>query len=290
MTVYALKHPDGRWLYRLPTPQDLRSASLTEMLADGQPMTLLRKNDSWWAADHEATRLVAIYQPSAKRTGFRLTKTDALSVRYPAEISIDDWEERTDHGEDLWELYTSILEDQPAVEHVYDGPVVVLEGREPPAPDEPQWQADLPHDLTARDEYRHLFPGKIPGLRSHLYEVIKAMPRVQYCFDGYQGKPGLHITLRVPFDQPKTRWQANLGRNGKELKSGRNVPVYATRHLVLPVPAAVSADTYEQALEEWDRQVEFWLSVVNDAKVAACSACDGTGHAPDGSEKYEKSH
>ena len=289
MTVYALKHPDGRWLYHLPTPEAFGTpgfashAQVTGMYADGQPMTKLHSD--WWATDHEATRLTATAQPAAKTVGYRLTDPNAESVRYPATLTVEEWNERRD-SETLWELYTNIHEEQEPLKHVYGGPIMVLEGREPPRPDEPQWIANLPQALTGRPEYRHLFPGRIPGLRKHLHQTIKDMPGIRHCFDGYDNYFGLHVVINVPFDQPQARWVADIGRRGQKLKSGRNVPVMATRTLNLPVPADVSAPTYAEALRTWDQQVEFWLSVVNDATVTACSACGGTGHVPHGSEKF----
>jgi hypothetical protein len=292
VTVYALKHPDGRWIYHLPKPANfktpgnqLRITELTGVFADGQPMTQL--HGDWWATDHEASRLTATAQPGAKTVGYRLSDPSAESVRYPATLTVEQWQERREVDEGVWQLYTNVHEDQEPLEHVYEGPIMVLEGREPPTPDEPQWIAELPHALTSRPEYRHLFPGRIPGLRKHLHEVIKAMPGIRHCFDGYDGFTGLHVVINVPFDKPQTRWQADLSRRtGKPLKTGRNVQVTATRNLNLPVPADVHAPSYEQALKAWGEQVEFWLSVVQDAKVVACSACGGTGHVADGSEKF----
>lgn len=292
MTVYALKHPDGRWLYHLPTPDAFGTpgfgsrATVTGVYADGQPMEKLHGN--WWATDHEATRLTATAQPSPKTTGYRLTDPSAESVRYPANLTVEEWKERADReGETLWTLYTNVLEDQPALEHVYDGPVMVLEGREPPGPDERQWIAQLPHALTERPEYTHLFPGRIPGLRKHLHNVIKGMPGIRHCFDGYDGFTGLHVVVEVDFDKPQTRWVADISRRtSKPLKTGRHVRETVTRPLNLPVPADVHADTYEAALAAWNEQVEFWLGVVREAGVKACSACRGTGHVQDGSEKY----
>lgn len=292
MTVYALKHPDGRWLYHLPKPSTFGTpgfgsrAEVTGVFADGQPMEQLHSD--WWATDHEAIRLTATAQPAAKTTGYRLTDPAAESARFPATLTVEEWAERSDQESDtLWTLYTNVHEEQPPLEHVYDGPVRVLEGREPPAPGEPQWIADLPHLLTGRSEYRHLFPGKIPGLRKHLHEAIKGMPNIRHCFDGYDGFTGLHVVVEVPFDQPQTRWVADLSRRtGKPLKTGRNVRATVTRTLNLPVPADVHANNYEAALAAWDEQVEFWLSVVRDAQVKACSACGGTGHVQHGSEKY----
>jgi hypothetical protein len=293
VTVYALTTNDGRWLYHLPKPDtfktpgnQLRINEITGMFADGQPMEKL--HGDWWATDHEATRLTATAQPGAKTVGYRLTDPTAESVRYPATLTVEEWNERPDReGDTLWMLYTNVHEEQPALEHVYEGPVMVLEGREPPGPDERQWIAELPRVLTERPEYRHLFPGRIPGLRKHLHQAIKDMPGIRHCFDGYNGFTGLHVVVEVPFDKPLTRWVADLSRRTrKPLKTGRHVRETVTRDLNLPVPADVHAATYEEALRVWEEQVAFWLSVVDSAKVVACSACHGTGHVVDGSEKY----
>jgi hypothetical protein len=166
---------------------------------------------------------------------------------------------------------------------------MVLEGREPPAADELPWQADLPHVLGSRPEYLHLFPGRITGFRDHVQAAIKKMPGVQYCFDNYDNYTGLTVTVRVPFEKPKTRWQADLSRRtSKPLKSGRNVPELVSRTLRLPVPASISAPNYAMAVDDWHEQVEFWLSIVRNASVAACNTCNGTGHVNHGSEQYSR--
>jgi len=253
VTVYALKHPDGRWLYHLPKPDafktpgnQLRINEITGVLADGQPMEKL--HGDWWATDHEATRLTMTAQPAPKTTGYQLTDPDTESVKYPATLTPDQYLDLSDDYEDLWRLYTAVREDQPVVEHVYDGPVMVLEGREPPTPDEPQWVAQLPHALTERREYMHLFPGHIPGLDDHLMRVFKGMQYVDFVGSNFQGRPGVHVSLKVPYDQPRTEWRANTGRNGKPLKSGYHVQVTVNRRITLPIPSRVAGDTYEQAL------------------------------------------
>ncbi|MGP3737976.1 hypothetical protein ACTWJ9_33235 (plasmid) [Streptomyces sp. GDS52] len=288
MTVYALKHPDGRWLYHLPKPDTFRYATDFAVFADGQPMTAL--HGDWWATDREATRLTATAQPRPKTTGYRLKDSSVESVRYPATLTVEQFNDRVDDDEDsLWSFYTSVAEEQPPLEHVYDGPVMVLEGREPPAPNEPQWVAQLPHVLTERPEYRHLFPGHIPGLLSHLMRVFKGMPRVEHVFHNFQDRPGVYVSVRVPYDEPRTEWRAYTGRKGQPLKSGRNVHVTVSRSLTLPIPDRVAADTYDQALALWEQQVEHWTGVVEAASVAACSHCDGKGYVVDGSKNYPHS-
>lgn len=287
MTVYALKHPDGRWLYHLPKPKDF-PFTVSGVFADGQPMEKL--HGDWWATGQEAVRLTITGQPSPKTVGYRLTDPTAESVRYPATLTVDEWAERRGHdAETLWTLYANVTEDQPLLEHVYDGPVMVLEGREPPGPGEPQWIANLPHALVERPEYKHLFPGRIPGLRDYLHRVIERTPRVKYCFNGYQGYTGLHILISVPYDEPRTEFRRDTSkRTGKPLKTGRTVPVTVERRIQLPVPTDVHADTYEQALAAWEEQTAYWVRQVEEASVAACSHCDGKGYVPHGSEQYTR--
>lgn len=287
---YALRHPDGRWLYYLPDPE--RSpGTRTGLFADGEPMNrlvpLADSKGHWYVSDRHAERITAIYQPQPRTVGYSLTDQSALSERYPAELSVEEWNERSSSRDEYWQLYDRVTEDLPQVEHVYEGPFMPLEGRQPPAPDEPQWRAELPHELTQRPEYRHLFPGHIPDLRLHVAALIKAMPRVQYCFVDYQGKPGVHVTVKVPFDQPKTTFVPNTDRRNRPLKSGRTVQVMVDRHLDLPVPAGVYGPNYETAFADWHQQVEFWANAVTEASVAACSACNGKGYVAHGALEHQ---
>ncbi|MER5302213.1 hypothetical protein ABT039_22520 [Streptomyces lasiicapitis] len=285
---YALQLPDGRrWAYYLPDPER-PPGTRTGLFADGDPLHRLEPladpKGFWYVGDRHAERITATYQPQPKTVGYRLADQSALSERYPATLTVGQWDERAGAGhEEYWELYERVTEDQPEVQHVYEGPFRPLEGRQPPSLDEPQWRADLPHELTQRPEYRHLFPGHIPGLKQHLAELIKEMPRVHCCFVDYHGISGIHVVIRVPFDEHRTRFVPNVGRNNRPLKSGRTVPVLVDRRLDLPVPEAMPGDTYAAALVEWEHQVTFWLRQVEDAAVDACSACEGKGYiAPEG--------
>lgn len=288
---YALHLPDGRWAYYLPEP-DGRPGLRSGIFADGEPMNrlvpLVDAKGHWYVSDRHAERITAVYQPSPRTIGYKLSDPKALSERYPAELTVEEWNDRSGRHEEYWALYDRVTEDLEPVEHVYDGPFMPLEGRQPPAPDEPQWRAALPHELTQREEYRHLFPGHIPGLKDHLAILIKAMPRVQYCFVDYQNTKGIHVTVKVPFDQPRTTFVHNTNRHGRKLKSGRTVQIMVDRSVDLPVPAAVYGDNYDAALAEWQQQVEYWLNQVTEASVAACSACDGKGYVAHGALEHTR--
>lgn len=289
MTIYALKHPDGRHIYNLPLPSKktgFGAPRIVSLTADTQEMTHLRGD--WWTAPNAATRFTATFQPKEVVTGYALDDPSAESSRYPATLTPEERRDRPD-GEDeiLWQLYSPTLTKIPGETHTWDGPVVYMEGREPPQGDEPQWIADLPHQLADRPEYLHLFPGRIPGLREHVYQILDRRPGILHCFKNYNGNSGIHVAIEVGYDKPRTRWLRNISRRtGKPLKTGKNVPEKVTRRIDLPVPTQVTGENYEQALTEWNRQVEFWIEVVDSATVKACSACNGTGHVNDGIEGY----
>ncbi|MFD6541195.1 hypothetical protein [Streptomyces goshikiensis] len=288
---YALNLPDGRWAYYLPEPQP-RPGLRDGLFADGVPMhrlvPLVDPKGNWYVADHLAEQITATYQPSAKTLHYDLKDRTALSQRYPEQLSVEEWSERSEEDEEYYKLYTRVTEDLPPVEYVYEGPYMPLVGREPPHYNaEPPWRGELPHELTQYPEYRHLFPGHIPGLRKAVAERLKEMVRAQYVFVDYDGFPGVYVSLRVPFDEPRTRFVADTGRNGRPKKSGRTVQTLVDRRLQLPVPSAVYGPNYETALAEWETQIAFWVDQVTQASVAACSACGGHGFVPHGALEHQ---
>ncbi|MFI8932598.1 hypothetical protein ACIG3E_33660 [Streptomyces sp. NPDC053474] len=282
---YAVRHPDGRWLYYLPMAPQFRHCTRTAVLADDKPMQPLNEGrDNWWVTDRQATRLTAVYRPRPKTVGYRLTDPSARSERFPEHLSPEEMRQARLSGGRLDaydELYEALHEEQEDQEHTYEGRTVVLTGGEPPVDGLP-WVANLPDSLVQHPEYRHCFPGYIPGLRSHLTSLIKPMSHVTSCLNGRSEKPeGLHVTISVPFDKPVSRWRPNLGSRGQALKSGRDVPVLATHEMYLPVSDRVSGPDYHTALTEWHAQVAFWTDLVRSASVRACNTCQGTGHVLD---------
>lgn len=289
---YAIHHPDGRWLYFLPRPGgEYHDSQRTAVLADGKPMTKLdlghHHTVSWWATDHQAGEITAVYTTNPTVTGYTLNDGTMLCERFPATLTVDEWRSRTDDDEDRdltthYRYYSAVTEPRPDRTYTYPGPFAILDGCEPPHADGPGWVAELPSTLTERPEYAHCFPGYIPELDSHLTKIIKAMRHVQYCFTSKPGEaPGLRITVNVPFEQPVTKWTPDIGRGGRELKSGRKVQQTVSRSFVLAVPSRVHAATYAEALREWDEQVEHWTGIVRAAGARACNACMGHGHVID---------
>lgn len=283
---YALHH-GGTWFYYLGG-----DALGCEALADGTPMTSLGQDHraGWWAADHEAAA-ITLRKPRRPLTlSYRLRDRSALSQRYPAELSLEDWELRTS-GEDgadraaLYHLYESVTEDQDPEVTEAKGPWLRLDG-EPPPDDGHSWTATLPSALGNRREYLHLFPGYMPGFRGHMTEAIKALPLVRYVLDATRGNQvyGLRVTLEVPFDKPVTDYQParNLDGTVSRSRKGRTVQVMATRKLELAVPYRIDGTDRASAAAEWDRRKAGLLAAIEAASVTACSACEGRGYVETG--------
>ncbi|WP_329368857.1 hypothetical protein OG896_24895 [Streptomyces sp. NBC_00669] len=287
---YAVQHPDGRYLYHLTGTNQWGFNK--EILADGQPMTRLGSS-SWWSTDHEAERITLITPGRPTVTGYELRDTDALSVRYPATLTPDEWNDRladadsTDVEMTLHRLYHAVTTDTDPVETHDDGPFTVIGAGELPAADGPTWTVNLIDQITQRPEYARLFPGRLDGLRQHLMDVIKRMPRVQHVLNDFQSRPGVYVSLRVPFEQPEAVWRPDISnRTGKTLKTGRHHQVLVDHTLTLPIPYSIGADNYETARAEWDRQVEYWTGVVAAANVVACNHCGGSGYLGDSPDQY----
>lgn len=281
MTVYGLKHPDGRWLYRLePRRNNGWGSTLLTVEADGAPMTQLKEASYWWITDHEAAEIAAVYRVSPKLTHWELINPERdQSGRYPATLTREEFQTHEDYDQDdiLHRLYRAVNEAVPDERHVYEGPYVTLEGREPPGPGEPVWVVDLPHALGDRPEYHHLFPGRINGLKAHLVTVFKRMPYVDYVSDKWDGKPGIHVSFKLPYEEPETHWVRDTTPGGRPRKTGRYVPTTVNRRVQLPISDAVTGSNYAEALAVWNETVTYWTNQVREAAVTACNQCRGTG-------------
>lgn len=294
MSIYCIAHPDGRYLYSVSTGAARSSWGpanrlLYGKLADGTTVATNHLRDTWYASENELASIVVETARPNETIGYKLNDSSALSVRFPEKLSPEEFQTRCDEDDELfYSMYDRITQSVAPTRETFEGPWPVMEGREPPNPGEPRWIAKLPYELSQRPEYLHLFPGSIPGLKEHLHEVVKGLPRVEHCFDGYKNYTGLHVTVMVPYNPGMTNWVRYTGSSGKPLKRGRNVTQHKRRVLQLPVPDRVTGENYEDALRKWDEQVQYWVGVVEDASVTACGHCMGDGFINEGSTKYEE--
>lgn len=283
LKVYGLSHPDGRWFYRLPNlPRDFAwDKTVKAIEADGAPMAQHESKKGWWITDHKAERIAIVFSKRPRTARWELVDETAQSVRYPAELSPQEFQDHPDydsHDEVLYRLYRSVNEVQPDETYTYEGPYIVLEGREPPGPDEPAWHPDVLNDLSNTWEYQHLFPGRITGMRDILMNRFKDMPHVEHVFANFQHKPGVYVSMRLPYEEPVTEWKPDRSRRtGKPLKTGKRVPVRVARSMRLPIQDAVHGDNYAHALAQWNELLEYWTGQVRDAAALACNHCGGEG-------------
>jgi hypothetical protein len=283
-------HADGAFLYYLDRddfgPRSGRIQDV-ELRADDTPMTRVEAQNykgGWYAADHRATEILV--QDPAKKipVSYTLKDPEMASAKYPLTITPEQWQEMAG-DENRWQ-YDAVNREEPAqwVPLAVDaGDWALIEGTPPPkAVDESRpWVPDLLPGLMERAEYHHVMPGHIPGLAAYIGRRLRnAVGQFAVSYDHTGRQPGVTVDLAVPFERPVTHWQANTGRNGQRLKSGKTVQSTVQRRLRLPVPAEVVSSTYAQALAAWDEAVEFWLGVVQTsagAGVKTCNHCEGHG-------------
>ncbi|MFE9099796.1 hypothetical protein [Actinomadura geliboluensis] len=284
-------HDNGVWMYYLggDIPTVFGGAQIVPD-ADGQPMTALQQH-GWWATDHEAA-VITIRRPVPPKTiGYRLDDPAAASVKYPLDLSVEEWQHRAADDEDrLWDLYHTVSEPQPDEIVTVDGPWLPLDGTPPPPDDDRHWVANLPHALRTRDEYRHLFPGYMPGFRDHIKRLAERHRYRQHVFTSHQGRQGLTVILQVPFDQPVTEYRPARNRDGSVSKSrnGSTVTVYARRELLLDPPDRVPGENRADAAARWDELTAVYQDLLDSASVAACSHCRGHGYVPHGAEEVSR--
>lgn len=283
-------HHDGQYLYYLDKAHfDHRDGRIetVELRADDTPMTRLQARNykgGWFAADHRATQILVQDPPKQIPVAYTLKDPAMASAKYPLTITPEQW--RAMAGDDnRWQYEAENREEPEAwVPLAIDtGDWILIEGTAPPKVEDEKrpWVPNLVAGLVERPEYHHVMPGYIPGLAAHIGARLRnslGMFRVSYDANGHAA--GVRVTLQVPFERSVTHWQANTGRNGQRLKSGKNVQTTVSREMHLPIPATMPGENYAAALTAWDEAVEFWLDVVKTsagAGVKACNHCAGHG-------------
>ncbi|TDD31679.1 hypothetical protein E1287_25805 [Actinomadura sp. KC06] len=256
--------------------------------ADGQPMSRLSA-PGWWATNHEATTITVRKPVPAKTIGYRLTDPMTASERFPNTLTLAEWESRSPNDVE-WELYTAVTEPQPDEVITIDGPWLRLDGTPPPTDDDRTWVPRLPDALRNRPEYYHLFPGELVGFRDHIKQLAQAHRYKQFVFLDHKGKPGVYVSLQVPFDQPITEYRPALNRDGSgsRPRKGKTVTVTARRELVLDVPHRIAGANRAEAAARWDELTAHYQALLDEASVAACSHCRGHGYVPQRAEETSR--
>lgn len=275
---------DDLWMYYLG---DIRGQSTP--LADNKPMTKLR--DGWWAADREAAQITISTKLYPTIIGYKLTDPAAESPMFPAALTPDEYEARSEGEGFLSNLYDRVTEDRPDQIVPVNGPWIGLTAPLPPAGDERVWVPQLGPALRNRPEFHHLLPGYLDGFKEHVKRLAEAHPYREYVFLDYQKRQGVTVILQVPFDQPVTKFLPALNQNGSRSKTrpGTTIQLKARRELLLAVPDRIPGATRAEATAEWDRQTAHYQQILDDAQVGACSACRGHGYVPTGAEQYDRS-
>lgn len=157
-----------------------------------------------------------------------------------------------------------------------------LPGGEDPDPDR-KWVVTEPGYLTIYGEHtRHMWPGKMPGLRDAVVDALRAHPHVREVKVWNHKPTEVSIEVAIPFDEPRsTSRQVKATPRARTKMRTVHEPVYGYTESIrdVRVPDDLQAPSKAEAIAGWDeavqRQVDRFLPFGRD--LAVCSRCDGSG-------------
>lgn len=278
--VYALADPEsGFWVYA-------RAYSDTVLHVNGkpaQPREFSVQSDWWWTADEPKT-LELVGPPTREVVGYDLP--DGVSTPEGSPITVERWRELHDEDGDpihQWvRLYCSVTEPREPKVTELPAPMMLVPGVPPAQADSRVWVAELPFELRERSEYRHLFPGHMPGFKTALKDYLGGpgwdrgqVPGVD-CYDDRESR-ALSIRRTTSYEPTLTTTRKQPGR-----RKVQTVPRTVERRLLLLAPDSVKGRNRADAAERWDALWAKALELVGASNVKACGRCEGRGWLSDG--------
>lgn len=250
--------------------------SRTEVHADGVPA---RTVNGWYVTGSPDTRFETVTTSPDRTVRWDLRDPLTASVRYPATVT--DLSEVADPDDEAdlhtaGRLYQRVTEPGDTTRTLIDLPVVRLDGE--PAPDDGLlWQAALPHAITDRPEFVHLFPGVLTGYRTAVKGLLESLPTVKYAHNVRQ-QGSFDVTIDVPFDPlPAVTRPAPIPGGRKSRTQVVSVASLYSRRLTIDVPDRIEGATRADAVLAWHADLAVIREEVQAASFVACGTCKGTG-------------
>lgn len=273
-TVYVLAGSDARtWHYLVPRDYDRGYPTGMKWEADGRPMTHTR--GQWWSHPTLTETVVGVREGLRSVSGYRIDDQAAVSQRYPARLTVEEYRQREEGDSALEGLYSAEWEPGVLERFEFARTQFVDLGAGDPEPDDGlTWVANLPYDLEKHSEIRHLFPGKLTGFRSALAARLNQIPGVSVYT---QGK--FEVYAKVGYHRPIQQWQGRRLRSGGRSKvRGQTVEETVTRRESYSPPAEIPGGDRAAAVASWNAEMARWVDAITDMATArACAVCKGTG-------------
>lgn len=293
--VYHLTAPDGKHYY---LTEKMGSGFYPPCLVgDGTELSVHTSKSYgtiWYVSDSPISTFEKKHADRVEITKYTLKDTSAASVKYPLEISTQDYNERTDDSEDEdapeCALYEPVKVTIPGNTEKLNVELIDLDGP-PPPPDQRIWVAALPYELTRHKELLHLFPGHLAGFRSAVAEAINARlggyrPGLLGQRYGRSGEGGCEVGRDgvisawryVEYSPRQTRLVHNIGRSGRKLTSTHEQPQLTRVTIELRIADRIPGKNRAEATEIWDQELATLVDkIVNDLKPYICWHCGGKG-------------
>jgi hypothetical protein len=264
-----------RWYYPLgdmPTRSDV----ITTIASDQHGRITVDTDRKLIVADHKLTTVTWTGRPVSRTLGYELADPAAVSEKFPASITPDEFRALAEEDEDLaWRLYRRVAEDRPGEQHAADfthHQVLANGGLDEHT--QYRWYNGVGHELFA--PFEHLRPGQLHGVWDYVAEVLRPLPHVKTV---YTNGTEIAVYLSLPWDEPQTWWRDRYGVNGKKLRGQEKVvSTHVDKRLELRLPRAIFADSKAAAVAKLDRLIADTVEAVRGMNVTACSTCKGHGY------------
>lgn len=289
--IVAVTSDAGTW-YLVPKDPFAKTrygADPTWATADGQPLGQKRDsrtyNWSWRPSPTPPQTLIATRRGEQTRTGWRLKDPDAVSAKYPLEVTNEEWVERGFHDEGdspAGTLYRAVYDQASDETFTVEvaAMVVVPDAVPPPEDDGLTWVVNIHDEMKRHPELLHLFPGHLPGFREAVVEALQTIPEVHRESFVYGASVDrdrrnvVNVSVGVPYEPYHTTFVPDIGPR----RRGKNVPDTMRLSMSLTVSDLVEGPTRAEAKAKWLAEIERIVAQVRAAlEPRPCWHCKGTG-------------
>ncbi len=274
---YALAADGGWWYFldgtvhygRWKDPEGVKVVSPAD-----EPLTPGERSGWWFAAGDRLASVVLLStgSPPLLRADRKEGTELLLDSVLPPTLTPEEWAEKREVGMDdevsasallYRSAYVPVYGERPVIRTEIDlSDCLVLDGRPAGAiPAGATWHSQLPYELRERNEYLHLFPGYLTGLREVVAKRLSQLPYVS----SYNQSD---FTVFAPVK----------GQTCEMVKAG----------YMKPPPHRIDGDNLDAAATEWNRLLTSYVEKVEAAtRRGTCPTCKGTGDVAGATEPDE---
>lgn len=282
--MFHMTGPEGQHFYLLGSGS---------FVANGTPMERVR-NSGWHQVPFIATWISKVINEYPVVDYYRLKDPQAASPAFPAVLSVEDYQFRTqeDDYDDSpeYHLYEPVMREvPPTYEEVDVSSFINLDG-EPCPKDGRTWVTQLPYELSRHPELLHRYPGYLSGFKDAVKLAIQRRLGLREglrtslladvgCEETYKRVGYLTAWKTVPYLPTHYRQVPKVSRaTGKPLKATKEIVETTKLEYTFQCPERIEGSNRAEAAAYWDTLMdELVEKAMNALEVSPCWHCKGTG-------------